>query len=446
MQDIEYSPLVRLYQKQELRWREFLDRNFSEARILHWSPEHRVYRCGRRVVKIEWAMAASQDPHLRLDYEFSLLERLEGSALHLNPSYQVIDEKWHVLGMDWIEGKSLDQLIREGRAGHISVGKLLSKLFRISLAGVIYKQLRARHILRSTNGELEFIDFGGSFRANPLVALWWNFAPVLFTRGSWQTGRLFGLLHTMLGQGNSATATAHNARRMSDTVSPIAVRRWRANKRRVAQALPDNLVNSPGNVVAARNFAKMECCLREAVQIDPRICENTYKFYFADYRIFGNRDWGVIWGHIAQRVDFFGKRVVDLGCGMGCMAAFTRIVGGAHAISFDSEPLLLDAARYMAAGLEINGNSYRAIDWQNLADGSEHLPMADIISAMSVRFGDVPLERLLDILPQYPEILWQTSHVDEGRQGLLSKGYRTVEVVVQADVDQYILYAANRWA
>jgi hypothetical protein len=395
-------------------------------------------------MKIDWVTAASRDPRLSLEYEFSLLETLEGRALHLNPSYQVIDGKWYVLGMDWVEGEHLDELIREGHVRKVSILELIGRVFRVSLAGVIYKQLRARHTIQRANGELVFIDFGGSSHANPLVAIWRNFAPLSSLSGSWQASRLLELLRVILRGRYSAMRSAPRLQQSRSSASPAALQRWQANSHRDPQSRPACLAHKPCDPIAARHFAEMERCLDEAVQIEPRICSDLYRFFFADYFLSGNRDWGIIWDRITRRVDFAGKNIIDLGCGMGTIGAFTRIAGGAHVTSLDSLPPLLDAARHFATAFGILDNTYRAIDWEKLTNGSESLPKADIISALSLRLGDQPLERVLDILAQYPEILWQTTDAEAGRRGLEARGYRTVEILGRSEFGKFILYAADR--
>lgn len=437
---MEYSPLVRHYTKREARWLEFLDRHIPDAYLLRWTPEHRVFRSGSRVMKVEWATAASEDPRLNLEYEFSLLEKLEGRALTLNPSYEVIDGEWHLLGIDWIEGEDLDTLIQEGQARKVFILQILGKLFRVSLAGVIYNQLRARHIIPRATGELVFIDFGGSSRANPLAALWQNFAILSYTSNTWKPSRLSGLLYEILRNRNSKSEIVSGDPQSRESTS---LQRWQFNARRVDKARSENLANDPGDPVAAKYFSKMESCLCEAIQIEPRVCDDIYLLYFANYLYYGRQDWGFKWDHIARRIDFAGKRVIDLGCGMGSIGAFTRLAGGAHTISLDSLPMLLDAARNFALALGIDDNAYQSLDWVNLASGSEDLPKADIISALSMRLADLPLERVIDILAQYPEILWQTSCLEEARHALKERGYRTVEMIVQSDVDLYIIYATD---
>ncbi len=431
------SPLVRGYLEQESRWRDFVARNFPDARLLRWNPEHRVFRHGRRVIKVEWAMTANHDPRLTLEYEFSLMKRLEGRALRLNPSYRVIDGAWHALELDWVEGEDLDALISKNRAREVSIPKLVSKLFRVSLAGVAYKQLRARHIFRRATGALVFIDFGHSSHTGPLGALWRNFAPLNFTGGSWRWSRLVGIIREILRHRETMQGRGGDASRR-------ALQLWRLNDRRPPQGRPAHIASHPGDPVAARHFEAMEQCLTEAVETDPRVAVDLLKFQLADYSMDGSRDWGFIWDHLARRVDFAGRSVVDLACGMGGVGAFARLGGANRVVSCDGLPVILDAARNFAEALGFADNVYRLLDWAKLETGDADLPAADIITALSARLDDLPREPLLEILTRYPEILWQTADADAGWRDLAARGYRTVEVLVRADVGQYILYAADR--
>lgn len=431
------SPLARFHCEQEGLWRDFLERNYPGARLLRWGPQHRVYRCGDRVAKVEWETISAKDSTRGIEYEFSLLEALEGRASCLHPTYRVIDGTWCVLEMDWVEGDYLDDLIAAGRAREVSLIRLAAKLFRVSLAGVDYKQLRARHVIRRPDGDLVFIDFGHSTHAGPLVALWRNLAPLTFSGGSWHVSRLVSMIRAIMRRRVSSQGQGGDA-------SPDPLRRWRINDLRRPAARAEHLAVHPGDPVAARHFAAMEQCLSEAVEADPRIGEDLIKFQFADYGMAGSRDWGFIWDYLSRRLDFAGKRIVDLACGMGGVGAYARLDGAAHVAAFDSPPLLLDAARNFSQALGFTDNSYQPLDWAKLAAGDAGLPDADVITALSVRLDDVPRERLLDCLTRYPEILWQTSDAEAGRRELAARGYGTVETLVRSDIGRYILYATGR--
>lgn len=437
-------PLTRQYFERESRWRDFLDRHVSDWVLLRWGAEHRVFRCGNRVLKIEWANAANQDPRLRLNYEFSLLETLEGGALHLAPSFRVIDDEWHVLEMDWVEGEYLEELIRGKRARQVSIFQLAVKLLQISLAGIVYKQLRARHIIRRANGELVFLDFGSSIRANPLIAFWRNFSPISFTNGSWQTGRLAGIFHSMLfadrAAANQALTTGQNDR----TSLHRALLHWRANDRRSKKARPEYLAHDPGDASAAAHFVAMEKYLSNALEAEPAICNDFFNFQLTEYRIHGIRDWGFMWDHIVQHVDFTGKTIVDLASGMGGVGAFARLEGAARVNSYDYVSDALDATQQFAEAFGFADNTYSVVESAKFESGKFDISDANIITALSTRLDKLSRTKLLDILSRFPEILWQTIDPQVAHQDLINLGYRTVETVVHSGHGQYILYATDR--
>jgi hypothetical protein len=432
------SPLMRLHRDQEARWREFIDRHFPGGRLLRWGPQHRVFHWGERVVKVEWDSLAADNPSRGLAYEFSLLQALDGRATRLCPAYKVIDGTWCVLEMDWVEGDYLDDLIVLNRAREVSVLRLVSKLFRVSLAGVIYKQLRGRHVIRRATGELEFIDFGHSSHAAPVIALWRNFAPLAFSGGSLHWSRLVGLVREILRH------REHLALSPSDGAAVRATQSWRGNERRTPRARAANLASHPGDALAAQHFTAMEECLREARESDPQIGEDFIKFQFADYGMAGSRDWGFIWDYLTRRVDFAGKTVVDLSCGMGGVGAYARLDGASQVVSYDTHPFILQAARHFSEALGFTDNAFFQIDKAKLDRGEIELAGADIVTALSARLNTVPRARLLDVLTRYPVILWQTADAEAGRNDLMERGYQSIEILLRADIGQHILYAADK--
>lgn len=430
-------PLARLHRDQERRWRVFLEQNYPGGLLLRWGTRHRVYRFGERVAKIETLPSVAKDPSQGLAYEFSTLEAIEGRAVRLEPTYRIVDGAWCVLEMDWVEGDYLEDLIHADRAREVSIFRLVGLLFRVSMAGVAYKQLRARHTIRRDDGTLVFIDFGNSTCVGPLIALWRNFVPRVRVNGSWRWGRLASLIREILRRRDAEKVGNGDA-------SSRDLQRYLLNERRTSKERPQHLANHPGDPVAARHFAAMEQCLTDAVKVNSDICADLIKFRFADYGMKGSRDWGLIWDFLARRVDFTGKSVVDLACGMGGVGVFARLDGAARIVSFDSVPLLVDAARHFAEALGFDDNLYSPLDWAKLASGELELPEADIVTALSPRLDDLPREPLLESLSRFPEILWQTSDAEGGRRDLAALGYRVVETLLRADVEKFVLYATDR--
>lgn len=430
------SPLAQMYCEQEARWRSLRATHFSKAQLLRWTPDHRVFHIGSQVIKVEWANAENDDYSLTLAYEFSLLKKLEGGASLLHPTYRVLDKDWLVLEMDWIEGRYLEDLIRQGCARDVSIARLLTVLFKVSLAGVVYKQFRSRHIIQRPNGGIAFIDFGHSSIAHPLVALWRNFALLRFENGSWQWGRVVGVVREMRRSQSGEPKSIKN--------NPAGLQRWRINARRLPHARAEYLSIMPGDLIAARYFSAMEECLHTLIEAEPNLCGELIEFHFAGYGIAANHDWGFLWDHIISVVDFTGKRVIDIGCGMGAVGVFARLEDSVGVASFDSVPLFLEAAQNFADALRITGNDYREMDWAALANGSMEPPNGDVVTVLSARIDDISPAQAVEFLSHYPEIIWRTNHADTVRECLLDKGYRTIDIIMKDPDGSQILYAAGR--
>jgi len=188
----------------------------------------------------------------------------------------------------------------------------------------------------------------------------------------------------------------------------------------------------------------MERCLSELVEKQPHLCNEFIEFHFANYGMAANHDWGFLWDHIASAVDFSGKRVIDLGCGMGAVGVFARLAGSVGVTSLDSMPLFLDAARHFASALRIAGNDYRQMDWARLANGSMAPPDGDIVTVLSARIDDMPLARVVGFLSRYSEILWRTSNAEAGKKSLAATGFQTIKTVMWEPDGGQIIYAADR--
>ena len=439
--------LSKIWNEQEYAWRKFLSRHFPGAVTVKWSPNSRVYRYGERALKIQSPWFTRDQPLQTLGNQFRLLSAVEGLAWHLNPTLQEVDEGWQVLGMDWIEGENLDDLIHQGRAGSMALHQLLQTLFAVSRAGVLYKQLRPRHIIRGLDGKVFFIDFGGSSLGNPRVAFLQNFRLL--------AGKRLRVNLTSLGQILKAVLVGRVSWCKSDLALPTnggylqghlqwkARRVWEANLRRMDGMLSDYLRQVPGDDKAAHHFAYMEKALADALDIDTRLFEEMWKMQIAGYLLYGCRNWGVVWDHILRRVTFDGKRVVDLGCGAWPVGAFARLEGATQVILCDSLSPLLRAACHFAEGFGFTDNMYQSIHWETIGEGQQELPVADVALAMSVRFDKMRLDRILDTLAKYNEVLWETRLGQDALDGLRSRGYYTVETLTSSYGNRCILYAAR---
>jgi hypothetical protein len=432
------SPVARLYLESEKTWQSFLNANFpGSRRLLRWGQGHRVYRVGNRVLKIEFASLGARDHSRSIHFEFEMLELMEGRACHFNPTYRIIDDFWCVLEIDWIDGEYLDNLIRQGRGRQASITKLLRTLFRISMAGIVYKQLRARHVIRQTDGELAVIDFGISRKTHPLRALWENLVPVTFAGGRLTPTRSLSIIVEMRRRRPPAKAERSHA-------VAAGVNRWSVNPTRPPEGKPPHLARNPGDPHAAEQLGLMEDCLRDAVSANPAVAADLNEVHFAEYGLGAPRDWGFIWDYIANRVDFTGKSVVDLGSGMGAVGVFAALGGARSIVGLDDDSNLIQAAEHFSAGLQIETTRHVQVDRLAQTATLDKLPAGNILTVLSTRTEDLPRESLLARMADFDEILWQTPAPERAVADLHAHGFEAVDVLVDGALGRKIIYAAKR--
>ena len=80
-----------------------------------------------------------------------------------------------------IKGLSLDQLFyNKDLINQFSIFLFFIEILKISLKGIKWKQLRARHIFLDEKKNIKFIDFGLSNKTNIFSSLIFYFAPFKF--------------------------------------------------------------------------------------------------------------------------------------------------------------------------------------------------------------------------------------------------------------------------
>jgi hypothetical protein len=428
----------------ERQWRDLLNRHFPRPRrLLRWGLHHRVYRFGDRVAKIEKTLLNEHDHTLGVEYEYSLLLALEGRACTFHPTYKVIDNRWCVLEIDFIEGEYLDELLEQGRGRELSIIRMVARLFWVSLAGVTFKQLRGRHVIRRIDGSVAFIDFGHSTRTHPLNALWQNFTPFSFSGGKASPRRLSSLILEIL-RPRPKSDQQDTASTEFDRLVEGAQRRWQMNGKRAVVARARYLADHYGDSVMADELEAMERCVAVAIGTKPENGVDLPEFHFAEYGFAGAHDWGFLWDALADRVDWAGKRVLELSGGLGPVGVYARLEGAAHVTSLETDGNLREASRHFAKALRITDNDYGPLGSPADARRFDSLPAADILTVLSVRLESAPLERLMPLMSRYAEVLWQTPDAEAAVAALGMAGFRTIEVLLRTTQRRYIVYAADR--
>ena len=435
------SPIVSEILLREEEWANLLNKYFPNAKLLRWGPWHRVYQTGTRVQKIEYKNFVSEDNQKSLGYEYGLLKKLERVATNLGPTFYTVDNSWDVLEMDFIHGQYLDDLF-ENKNFETSIVKILWKLIRVSISGVAYKQFRGRHIIQKEDGSIEFIDFGHSSNANPLLATLHNFKLFNYTSRGVTPSRLSSIILKIIF-GRFGYFKFFKQKPAANSTQ-LANERWKANKIRKKFALAEYLAIEPGDESAAKNFSSMEVLIAKAIERNPSVAEEVQELKFSKYGIAAFRDWGFIWSYVAQHVVFKNKTLIEINSGMGGLSAYARIVGAKICWAFDENKLLIKASQHCSEAFGICDNKFYHAGISDFFDGTTTLPNSEIICCLSVRLSADERRLLLELSAGYDEILLLSENEEDDFSYLISKNFVNPKRVVTMDKSFSIIHAKKK--
>jgi predicted nicotinamide N-methyase len=119
--------------------------------------------------------------------------------------------------------------------------------------------------------------------------------------------------------------------------------------------------------------------------------------------------WSILWrsgvalAKVLDREDLRGKRVVELGCGLG-VPSITAARGGAKVIATDGD---VDALGLVKRNAEANGVELEtaAVDWADPNELVEKGPF-DLVLACDVLYERPGVAMLLNLLPRLAPVAW----------------------------------------
>ena len=176
------SRLISEYYEVEMQWDELIAKSYGDSiEVLSWQGLQRVIKSCNRIVKIQNNNLNIKVPvgH-ELSQEYRALVFAGGSGFDFEPHLKELAPGWVALELNIFDGNLLSETIVTGRYKLRAIISLFRLLFKLSMRGVLHKQIRPRHILVDWRGELCLIDFGGAVVCSPMTAFLANFGLVPF--------------------------------------------------------------------------------------------------------------------------------------------------------------------------------------------------------------------------------------------------------------------------
>lgn len=337
-----------LYTLNEHAWTLFLKSNYPNARLMRWTPYHRVYlfqnQQNRRVIKVERKI---EDSNIEtLVEEYAVHQRLSGTSLDLKPLLRIDQQGWTVLEMDYADGLTLTQLFGKRSASLLDIFKAIALLLLASARGIHYRQFRPRHIIKSESEQIFFIDFGKSNIEHPLSALIKNFSMITIGARGRHLGAIPSLFYMYMKQFRSV-----NKNEIID--SNDAMNRVMTINDRNEKNGPSGFRNQNVGNVEIDLIKEFEKKAIEAVGNEPTLAFDFYEFKLSNYGIPGPRDFGFIWHYLTDKVDVSEFHVCDwYGC-QGIAATFAALKG-ASVTYWEPNREIANAHRFFAQAFGIS--------------------------------------------------------------------------------------------
>lgn len=439
--------IYEMYKQENLEWDAFIERILGvDAQLMSvslYGENRRIYRLGGRIAKVR---RVAKEPIIRAQDlkestirtqdqwgEFNILSRLNHvGGICKNIKYYKEGE-WELISYDYVRGTSLENILNE--KPNVVNFSILWKILRIIIAvnrhGIVHGDTNPDNIIISEKGEVYLVDFD---RAQELQFPWStvvdifginvgkNFSSFNFTRLLGRKYRLFYCLqinmilymivHKLSIKSLIAQKSPSLTDCLSDSVDIKTLRRaWGIGRLSMA--------NSPGQNIAY------------------------YSLDIAGHHFHGERSWIFRWHEISKKVNFKGKRVLELGCNLGLFASFARREGAQECVGVDHDTTILEGARLVSKAFHTDNEFYLA-DFDADEQWEDMFCNFDLVIAFSVVNWLKNKERFLTFLGKHNEVIYEgheSLNIEFGR--LRNAGFNQIEIIMVSERNRAILWASK---
>jgi hypothetical protein len=445
-QDNANSQLKIIYKKRKEIWSDF-ERNFlpTDAKLMgvsSCSSNQRIYAIESRIYKVHRVGVEAYPRMLSLKGEYDVLLYISRSPeLDLHPLFKAFNNEWEVLELDNCKGETLLEKEQNNTFIEISLWPTWKIVWNLTKLGIAHRDLKMDHIIYKSHHRAMIIDFDQAERTSWLNAFLSNMFAVGKSKGfGFPMFWLFVYYHTM--------------KRDLLGLFFIIFKRVLSYTNRFRRALFLNkteekqIKNSIPYAVTA-NLENEIKLLKRAWELGAESDANApganrayYSFDIGGCLFTGERPWELRWEHIRRKINFNGKRVLELGCNLGLLSTFARIEGAACCSAVDIDDMILRGARLVAAAFGINDNRYVQLDFDSSVNWEAKLGGNDLVMCLSVLNWVKDKKRLLDFLGQHNELLFEGHECLEIEiERLRSIGYNHIEILMNTERGRRIIYA-----
>jgi len=349
--------------------------------------------------------------------EFLLLKQLASiPGIPTTRNYRRF-ENWEVIEMDPLpQLRGYDPTFgrpTEALRDFLAVLRLTLKMNRL---GCSHGDLHAANVGRNVENGLSAFDFDQALRAHPIRCMLRDFCGSVAGTTPSKVSLLdrardvrgIGLIPRAIGALGRAAVTAAAAlyrgpvRTRGPAISTLTERA--------------TLQNDPALVTLAHAWE----LAAGSNASSPGIQLAYYSLDVGGINFPGERPWIQRWNSLKTKVDFNGKRFLELGCNVGLLSIHARLKGASKAVAVDLDPDILKAAASAAKGFGTEVQ-FRQLDLNSIDQSDLDPDQFDLVSALSVMHWVTHKERAWSFLSRFRELLYEGHESEDEAEALMKK-------------------------
>lgn len=433
------------YQQEQKEWDDFVKREIGDdvqlLSVSTLSSDCRVYSMADKAFKVKRITPASVKGRLNsLEDEFLIMNRVTSiSSVPVTYNYKR-SKGWELLEMSLISPLPIyDPTFGQPRESLKDFVEVIKFAWSINMLGCSHGDFHFQNMGRNINGSLSVFDFDQAVIANPI--------------NCW--------LRDFVGLGGCARPTdislVHRARKVQ-IIWPVfaAFSYLRKGLVKIIRTFmasvghQDKVLKSPLELrVELMKDADMDI-LAQAWTIAAGASASAPGSELAYYSLDvcginfpGERPWTPRWEKIKNRIDFRGKKFLELGCNLGLLATHANLNGASVCTGIDIDSDIVKAASLVsrAFGAEVEFkqlNLDESVPWEDELGGS------DIISVLSVMHWVKDKVRLWSFLGRHNEIIYEGHESDSEAENNLRKiGFTQIFKIGESERGRGIFHATK---
>lgn len=430
------------YQQEQKEWDKFvLQEVGAEAQLLSvsvYSSDCRIYSLTDSVFKIRRLTPASLRLRLNsLEDEFLILNRLTSIPAVPKPRHYRRLGSWEIIEMTAIPSLPIyDPTFGAPPESLKDFLEVMKFAWSINKLGCSHGDFHFQNAGRNIEGSLSFFDFDQAIIANPLQCWMRDFWGIgaharptdisLFWRARnlriiWPLLRTFRLLK------RSMIPAIRGYQRWRGI--PISVQT--SLKARVALSKDVSLtILAEAWDIAARSNAS-----------SPGIPLAYYSLDICGINFPGERPWLLRWNSIRHKIDFQGKKFLELGCNLGLLAIHAKLSGASACIGIDIDSDIIRAASLASRAFDVDAR-FQQLNLDDSMKWEDELAGNDIVSALSVMHWVKNKERVWSFLGKHKEVIYEGHESDaEAEENLRKVGFTKISSIGQSERGRRVFHA-----